>query len=182
MKEKYQENTKISNTLIFIAIVMMAISFFAVYFNRTLPNIDKVDTVIQRDTIRHVDTLTIFKEKLVPKYKYLTKIDTFYTKDGKDTVLKTENKVYQDTLCNKKDSIILQSYISGQNAQLDSIKADWRKSETIITNTVEITKYINKKRNFWDRLSIGPAVTAGYDPINKQFGMTIGVGAFFDIK
>lgn len=161
---------------------MMAIAFFTVYFEKTQPNVDKIDTIIQRDTIRHVDTLTIFKEKLVPKYKYLTKIDTFYTKDGKDTILKTENKVYQNTLCNKKDSIILLSYISGQNAQLDSIKADWRKSETIITNTVEITKYIEKKRKFWDRLSYGPAITVGYNPINKQFGMVIGASVFYDIR
>ena len=171
-----------SNTLLVIAFLLTVISFFAIYHFDTPKNIDKIDTIIQRDTIRHVDTLTIFKEKPILKIVKEAKVDTFYTKDGKDTIFKTENKVYQDTLCNKNDSIILQSYISGQNAQLDSIKADWRKSETIITNTVTIEKYINNKRKFWDRLSIGPSVTAGYDPINKNFGTTVGFGVFFDIK
>ena len=179
MKENYQ--TK-SNTLIFIAIIMMAIAFFSLYFRKTPPNINKVDTVYVSDTIYKDTTLTIFKEKPIVKEVYLTKIDTFYTKEGKDTILKTESKLYLDTLCCKNDSIILKNYISGVNPTLDSIKADWRKQETIITNTVEITKYIEKKRTFLDRLSIGPAVTAGYDPINRQWGMTVGFGAFYDIK
>ena len=175
-------NNSRSNTLIVIAIIMMAIAFFSLYFSKTPPNVNKADTVYVSDTIYKDTTLTIFKEKPVVKEVYLTKVDTFYTKEGKDTILKTESKLYQDTLCCKNDSIILKNYISGVNPTLDSIKADWRRQETIITNTVEITKYIEKKRTFLDRLSIGPAVTAGYDPINRQWGMTVGFGAFYDIK
>ena len=93
-----------------------------------------------------------------------------------------QNKQYQDTFTCANDSIIIQNFISGINSNLDSTKVDWKRQETIITNTVEITKYIEKKRTFWNRLSIGPAVTAGYDPINKQFATTIGFGVFFDIK
>jgi hypothetical protein len=126
--------------------------------------------------------LYIIKEKPVPKYIETIKIDTFYKKDGSDTLIKTENKQYQDTLTCANDSIILKSYISGQNPTLDSISAEWKRQETIITNTEIITKYIEKKRTLWNRLSIGPSVTAGYDPINKQFATTIGFGVFLDIK
>lgn len=178
MKENYQ--TK-SNTLIFIAIIMMAIAFFSLYFSKTPPNVNKTDTVYVSDTIYKDTTLTIFKEKPVVKEVYLTKVDTFYTSEGKDTILKTESKLYQDTLCCKNDSIILKNYISGVNPTLDSIKADWRKQETIITNTVEITKYIEKKRTFLDRFSIGIGVGYGIGLNNKQFEPFIGVSFNYNL-
>lgn len=145
-------------------------------------HVNRVDTVYHSDTIYKDTTLYIIKEKPVPKYIEVVKTDTFYKKDGSDTLIKTENKQYQDTFTCANDSIIIQNFISGINSNLDSTKVDWKRQETIITNTIEITKYIEKKRTFWNRLSIGPAVTAGYDPINKQFATTIGFGVFFDIK
>ena len=145
-------------------------------------HVNKIDTVYHTDTFYKDTTFYIIKEKPVPKYIETIKIDTFYKKDGSDTLLKTENKLYQDTFTCAKDSIIIQNFISGINSNLDSTKVDWKRQETIITNTVEITKYIEKKRTFWNRLSIGPAVTAGYDPLHKQFATTIGFGVFFDIK
>ncbi len=181
MNRKENMNNSKSNTLIFIAIVMMAISFFAVYFGRTLPNIDKIDTVIQRDTIRYVDTLTIFKEKPILKIVKETKIDTFYTKYGKDTILKTENKQYQDTFTCQKDSIIIQNFISGINSKLDSTKVNWKRQETIITNTVEITKYINKKKTFFDRFHIGIQGGLGYGLINNKPDIYLGIGGSVDL-
>lgn len=182
---KYQKMK--NNKLIYIAIILSIISILIYYINinheyilNRCFNINKVDTVLVSDTIRKVDTLTLFKEKPIPKTIILTKIDTFYTKEGSDTILKTENKVYQDTLCNKNDSIILQSYISGINSNLDSIKADWRKSETIITNTIEITKYIERKKTFWNRFHIGLQAGYGYGFKSKEFTPYIGVGGSFD--
>ena len=186
MKVKYHQIMKKmkNNILIYISIIFIII--LSIYFNyNNIINyiIDrystKADTVFVTDTIRRVDTLTVFKEKPIPKEVYLTRVDTFYTKDGNDTILKTENKVYQDTLCNKNDSIILQSYISGINSNLDSIKADWRKSETIITNTVEITKYIERKKSFLDRFSIGIQAGYGYGFKSKELEPYIGVGGSF---
>ena len=172
------------NLWVIIMMILIAFAFALGYYGGkgTVANIDKVDTVIKRDTILKDTAITCFKEKPVPKEVYIHKIDTFYMKDGKDTLLKTENKQYQDTFTCAKDSIIILNYISGINSKLDSTKVNWKKQETIVTNTVEITKYIEKKRNFWDRLSIGPAVTAGYDPINKQWGVMVGASVFFDIK
>lgn len=38
-----------------------------------------------------------------------------------------------------------------------------------------------KKKTFWNRFSIGPSVTAGYDLVNKQWGIMGGVSATFDL-
>lgn len=187
LRKKKEDMDMKNNTLIIVAIIFTLLTLFisknyTKFINYIIDNYsNKIDTVLLSDTITTVDTLTLFKDKPIPKKVYITKVDTFYTKDGNDTVLKTENKIYQDTLCNKKDSIILQSYISGQNVQLDSIKADWRKSETIITNTLEVTKYIEKQKKLWNRVHLQPQVTGGYDIINKQWGVTAGIGVGIDL-
>lgn len=177
-----KENMSNDNILVIIAILLTTFAFFVGYKGCLTTNFNKVDTIFKTDTIIKGDTLTITKEKPVLKEVFIEKIDTFYTKDGKDTILKTEKKTFQDTLCHKKDTIILKSFISGVSPKLDSLSAEWRKQETIVTNTVEITKYINKKRTLLDRISIGPAVTAGYDPINKNWGVMVGASVFIDIK
>lgn len=170
-------NNKKNNTLLIVALLLSIIANFAIYHYRTPPNINKVDTIFNTDTIYEDTVLTLIKEKPVLKIVKETKIDTFYTKDGKDTLLKTENKQYQDTFTCAKDSIIIQNFISGINSKLDSTKVNWKRQETIVTNTVEITKYIKDKK----LLHIGPTISAGYDPINKQFGMMVGIGVNLDI-
>lgn len=40
----------------------------------------------------------------------------------------------------------------------------------------------DKKKTLWDRVSIGPAVTAGYDIVNKQWGVTAGVSVTLNLK
>lgn len=175
------------NKILLYIILFIIFIFLIKYFNNYYINYildkytNKTDTVLVSDTIRHVDTLAIFKEKLVPKEVYLTRVDTFYTKDGNDTIFKTESKLYQDTLCQKQDSIILKSYISGINSKIDSIKADWRKSETIITNTVEITKYINKKKTFFDHFNIGVQAGYGYTFNSKELQPYVGIGVSLDL-
>lgn len=176
-----------NNKLIYIAIILSLFIFLIIYFKNNIYNyiIDRstsrIDTVLVSDTVRRIDTLTIFKEKPIPKEVYLTKIDTLYTKDGKDTLLKSESKLYQDTLCQKQDTIILKSYISGINSKIDSLKADWRKSETIITNTVEITKYIEKKKTFLDKFHFGLQAGYGYGFKSKEFTPYVGVGCSIDL-
>lgn len=172
-----------NNALIAIVLIISSALFcflWTVY--HTPPDVSGSDTIITTKTDTIWKDTTIKVKEFVPQKVYIIKRDTFYTKEGQDTVIQTEKKTYQDTLCYQNDSIILKSYISGVNPTLDSIKADWRKSETIITNTVEITKYITKKKGFWDRFNIEPAVTFGYDPINKQLGLVVGIGGSFDVK
>ena len=170
---------------IIILIITCILSLFIYnnheYIFNKLYNIERIDTVYHTDTLYRDTTITIFKDKSVPKYIYITKTDTFKTKDGKDTIFNTENKEYIDTLCNKNDSIILKSYISGQNPTLDSLKVDWKKQETIITNTVEITKYIQKKKTFWNRFHFGVQVGYGYGFSSKQLEPYLGIGGSVDL-
>ena len=131
-----------------------------------------VDTVIKRDTIISTDTITYFKEKPVPIYQTVTKVDTFYNEKGDTVPLKTENKIYQDTLCNGEDSVMFQIAISGIKSNLDSIKADWRKSTQTITNTIEVTKYIKERKRF----GMGVQTGIGYGFASKQIEPYVGVG------
>ena len=39
----------------------------------------------------------------------------------------------------------------------------------------------SEKRGFWKRFGVGPAVTAGYDVVNKQWGITAGAAVTFDL-
>ena len=128
-------------------------------------------------TVVEFDTVTITKDttitKFIPKIIEKLRVDTI----KKDTVLITERKTYNDTICQNQDSILLKTTISGINARIDSLQVSLKKQETIITNTIEITKYVEQKKRF----HIGPSFTAGYDPINGNFGMMIGVAALFDL-
>lgn len=144
-------------------------------------HVNRVDTVYHSDTIYKDTTLYIIKEKPVPKYIEIVKTDTFYKKDGSDTLIKAENKQYQDTFTCANDSIIIQNFISGINSNLDSTKVDWKRQETIITNTVEITKYIEKKRTFWNRFHFGVQAGYGYGFSSKQFEPYLGIGGSFDL-
>lgn len=185
-----KENLKVmkkSNTLIYIAIIL-SIFIFIIYniFNNNINNIlnkyiNKTDTIYTTkiDTIYSTDTFKIIKP--IPKYIEKIKTDTVFDAKGDSIFLKTENKQYIDTLCEQNDTAIIQSYISGINANLDSTKVKLKKQETIITNTVEVTKYINKKKTFKDRIHIGPTITGGYDVINKQWGIMVGGSIGIDL-
>lgn len=50
----------------------------------------------------------------------------------------------------------------------------------IITNPTVFKK--EKKKSFLDRFAIGPSVTAGYDVVNKQWGVMAGASITFDLK
>lgn len=140
-----------------------------------------VDTILTTK----IDTLwkdtAITKTKTKVKYVEKLRVDTLYTEKGDAVPLITENKIYQDTLCNEGDSVMLQIAISGVKSSLDSIKADWCKSTQIIVNTVTIDKYIKQPKKLLDRIHIQPQVTGGYDIINKQWGVTAGIGVGIDL-
>mgnify|MGYP003500046372 CR=1 FL=1 len=139
--------------------------------------LETIDTV----TVVEFDTVTITKDttitKFIPKKVEVIRTDTI----TKDTILITEQKIYEDTLCNDKDSIILQSFITGINSSLDSTSVVWRKHKETITNTVYITKYIEKKKTFWNRFNLQPQITSGYDLINHKWGIIGGIGVGIDI-
>ena len=159
--------------------LLMAIICFVLVDNFKLrycqPTVNNIDTVYNE----RIDTLwkdtTITKTELKPVYIEKIRVDTFQL-NGKDTILITETKHFKDTLKCGEDSIILENYISGINSKLDSTKVQLKKSDIIITKEVEITKYIEKPKKLLDHFKIAPTVTAGYDVVNKQFGVMAGVG------
>lgn len=169
---------KLHTILLLVALVMMVASWVMLYCSKTEPNIEKVDTVITSDTVFKTDTFRI--EKLVPKKVVEIKRDTFYTKDSSEVVLVTENKEYKDTIStNDGDSIILNNFISGINPQLDSAKVSLKKKE--VTNTIEITKYVEKKKTFFNRFHIGLQGGYGYGFNYKGLEPYVGVGVSFDL-
>lgn len=178
-----ESNNILIKILLFIILIFIIIYLlnYNNYIKDIFDNINKSDTVrIERvDTLWHTDTFKI--KELVPKEVIKVKTDTVFSKDGDTIQLVTENKLYQDTLICDKDTAELQIFTSGIKSNVDSINLNLRKSEIIKTNTVEITKYIEKPKTFWDRIHIQPQVTSGYDLINKQWGITAGIGVGIDL-
>ena len=140
-----------------------------------------IDTILTTkiDTIWKDTTITKTKTKV--KYVETLRVDTLYTEKGDAVPLITENKAYIDTICAQNDTAVVTSYISGVNANLDSTKVQLKIARETITNTIEVTKYIEQPKKLWDRIHIQPQVTGGYDIINKQWGVTAGIGVGIDI-
>ena len=162
---------KIHNILMIIALCLMTLSFFTIYFNNKTPEIiEKRDTTIIRDTI-YKDT-TIIEKQLVPKEVIKQKIDTVFTPSGDSLLLVTEKKTFEKSLTMGLDTADVQIVTEGINTSLESLKMRLRLHQVNTQEIVEITKYEEKKKRF----GIGPTVTLGYDPLRKEWGCLIGVG------
>lgn len=171
-----------NNTLIWFCL-FICILVFSIYKCNDLKFIDKY--INKTDTIFSTKTDTIWKDTTILKYKFIPvkeeiiKHDTI--KCDSIFIIPITSKSYIDTICADKDSAIVQSYISGYKPNLDSLRVYMKKQEIIKQNTVEITKYIEKPKKLLDRIHIQPQVTGGYDIINKQWGVTAGIGVGIDL-
>lgn len=171
---KYQmKNNKLHTILLLIAIIMMAISFVCVY-NKTPEVIEKRDTTIVTKTDTVIDTFEVQKIKLVPKILETVKHDTIHS----DTVLTTERKYYEERFYLGKDTADISVMTTGINTSVDSIGIKLRTFRTYTTNTVEITKYVEKKKKWFH---IQPQATFGYDPLRKEWGAVVGIGVGIDL-
>lgn len=127
----------------------------------------KTDTVWQ-DVEVH-DTLPQLE------YRYITRTDTVYTKDGQEIALNWENTAWSDTLSSGGDTISYMAYVSGIQPRLDSIDIRANRREIHTTETVYIREKQKKNPFFY-----GLGVFAGYDPfINKP---VMGIGATAGIR
>ena len=163
------KNNKLYTILLIIAIAMMVISFVCVY--NTQPKvIETRDTTIVKDTVWK-DT-TIIEKQIVPKEVIKKKVDTVYTNLGDTLHLTTESKIFEKRILSSKDTADVTIYTTGINTSLDSLKWRLKTHSTHTTETVTITKYVEKKKRF----GIGPTVSFGYDPLRKEWGALIGVG------
>lgn len=175
-----------SNTLIFtsIAICFIILGFF--YLDRS-GYFDPIKEVINTDTVftTKTDTLwkdtTIVEKEIVPKIIVKTKIDTLFKENGETVQLITESKRFDKTILSDKDTADVQVYTSGINTSLDSLKMRFKTHNKVITNTVEITKYIDKKKTFFDRFHIGVQAGYGYGFNYKGLEPYVGIGASFDL-
>ena len=124
-------------------------------------------------TVVEFDTVTITKDttitKFIPKIIEKLRVDTI----KKDTVLITVRKTYIDTLCQNQDSILLKTTISGINARIDSLQVSLKKQEIIKTNTITITKYVDKPKKLFN---IQPQLGVGYGVFNRNVDMYVGIG------
>lgn len=175
-----------SNVLIFVSLAICFIILGFLYLDRS-GYFKPRNEVVKTDTVFKTKTDTLWKDtlitdtKFIPKYIVKTKTDTLFSKDGDTIQLVTESKRFDKRLISDKDTADLQIYTSGIETSLDSLKMRLKTHKEVITNTVEITKYVEKKKTFWNRFHIQPQVTGGYDIINKQWGITAGVGVGIDI-
>ena len=175
-----------SNTLIFISIAICFIILGFFYLDRS-GYFDPMKEVIKTDTVftTKTDTLwkdtTIVEKEIVPKYIIKKNVDTVYTNEGDTFNLITEAKRFDKRLINNKDTADVQIYTSGINTSLDSLKMRLKTHTDVITNTVEVKKYIQKKKTFWNRFHIGVQAGYGYGFNYKGLEPYVGIGASFDL-
>ena len=175
-----------SNTLIFISIAICFIILGFFYLDRS-GYFDPMKEVIKTDTVFTTKTDTLWKDTtivdndIVPKYIVKKNVDTVYTKKGDTLNLITEAKRFDKRLISNKDTADLQIYTSGIETSLDSLKMRLKTHTDVITNTVEVKKYIQKKKTFWNRFHIGVQAGYGYGFNYKGLEPYVGIGASFDL-
>ena len=175
-----------SNTLIFISIAICFIILGFFYLDRS-GYFDPMKEVIKTDTVftTKTDTLwkdtTIVENEIIPKYIVKKNVDTVYTKEGDTLNLITEAKRFDKRLISNKDTADVQIYTSGIETSIDSLKMRLKTHTDVITNTVEVTKYIQKKKTFWNRFHIGVQAGYGYGFNYKGLEPYVGIGASFDL-
>lgn len=168
---------KLHTILLIIAIFLMVTAWVAIFCKKTPPNIVKTDTVTVTDTVWKDTTIT--EKEFVPKIIVKTKVDTFYTEKGDTVQLVTESKEFEKSIISDKDTADVKVYTSGINTSLDSLKMRLRTHS--VTNTVEITKYVERKKTFWDKFHFGVQGGLGYGIVKKNVDIYVGVGGSFDI-
>lgn len=130
----------------------------------TKPNI--VDSVIY-DTIKVSETLMAktyeYNSEPNDTFQYKLNINSYTEPNWYSLNVRTKNKF---TIVNKEEDGINHITIGSSN-------------NGNISNVTVFNK--KEKRKFLSRFSVGPSVTAGYDMINKQWGIMAGASVTFDL-
>ena len=161
---------KKSSLYLILAVASLVTAFSLYWGYHKQPEIKETrDTTIIRDTVWK-DT-TIIEKQLVPKEVIKKKTDTLYLKDGKDTLLVTEDKYFNKSLVMGLDTADVEIHTQGINTSLEELKMRLRLHQVNTTEIVTITKFVEHKK-----LRITPQVGMGYGVFNKQCDMYIGLG------
>ena len=179
MSRKYQRKRMKNSKYIIVLIIFCAIIFgiFGYFCGRTPVEVVKTDTVTKTDTFWK-DT-TIYEKEFVPKIVIKTKVDTVYDENGDTIELVTESKKYEKSLISGKDTADLKVYVTGIKPSLDSLEMRLKTHTEV--NTVEITKYLQKKKTFKDRFHLGLQVGYGLGLQSRKFDSYVGFGVSFDL-
>ena len=176
-----------NNTLIFISlfITLAILSIFYVNDNYNIKdwfnNTQKTDTVFSTKTDTLWKDTTIIEKEFVPKTIVKIKTDTLFKANGDTIQLITESKRFDKSIVSDKDTADVEIYTSGINTSLDSLKMRFKTHREIVTNTVEVTKYVKESKRFIDRFHIQPQIGVGYGVFNKKIDAYLGVGIGFDL-
>lgn len=182
--KKMKEMMKKSNLLLAVILLVMAVISFSLVKNCNRPRfngIEKSDTIIKTKTDTLWKDTTIIEKEFVPRIIVKTKTDTLFKANGDTVKLITESKRFDKSIVSGKDTADVQVYTSGINTSLDSLKMRFKTHKEIVTNTVEITKYVEKKKTFKDRIKVIPNVGVGYGLINNKPDIYIGVGIGYEL-
>lgn len=131
----------------------------------------KNTTVYVTDTV-YIDNTKVDKEELkVFKYSNTTKNDTL-------------NYDLQIASTAEPDWYKLQVEVSEEFTIINR-KTDGDNITTITPSNggtiSDVTVHKQKQETFWSNFGIGPSITAGYDVVNNQFGVVVGISATYNI-
>ena len=172
-------NTTNNDIKALTALLLVAVIAFLVGISVNTCTLHQTDPVEIIKTEYVTDTVweDVEVHDTVPQleYRYITRTDTVYTKDGQEIALNWENTAWSDTLSSGGDTISYMAYVSGIQPRLDSIDIRANRREIHTTETVYIREKQKKNPFFY-----GLGVFAGYDPfINKP---VMGIGATAGIR
>ena len=172
-----------NDTIVFLVLWFSILIITAIWFKdcSTQPNIDKVDTVFSTKTDTLWKDTTIVKKEYVPTIVEKVQIDTVYDSNGDTIQLIVEAKKWEDSIVSHKDTAYLQIFTTGIRTSLDSLKMRLKTHTEVITNTVEVTKIVEKKKTVWDRFHIGLQAGYGYGFQYKGLEPYVGLGGSFDL-
>lgn len=172
-----------NNTLVWVSLAICVIILGILTFvgNPTEPNVVKTDTVFTTKTDTLWKDTTIVKKEYVPTIVEKVQIDTVYDSNGDTIQLVVEAKKWEDSIVSNKDTAYLQIFTTGIRTSLDSTKIRLKTHTEVVTNTIEITKIVQKKKTVWDRFHIGLQAGYGYGFQYKGLEPYVGVGASFDL-
>lgn len=176
-----------NNTLLYVSFLIILVIMAIFYIDRNsnikdwFDNTQKTDTVFSTKTDTIWRDTTITEKEFVPKIVEKIKIDTLFKENGDTIQLITETKRFDKTIISDKDTADVQVYTTGIETSLDSLKMRLKTHKEVITNTVEITKYVEKKKTFWNRFHIGVQAGYGYGFNYKGLEPYVGLGASFDL-
>lgn len=171
-----------NNTIIWVSVLVSALILGLIWadyrgFFTKGGEVVRVDTITVSDTLYLHDTLTV--DNPVPYLVEKVKTDTVFTPAGDTIQLVTETKKYEENIIQDQDTAVVKAQITGINAEIDTISVMFNRREVI--NTIEITKYIEKKRKFLQRFHFSPNVSAGYGVFNRNLDVYVGFGVAYEL-